>query len=41
MFSSSNSSKWMKECLKLIERKVLYYFKVTSELKRFQGYQEF
>jgi hypothetical protein len=41
MFSGTDSSKWVHECLKMIERKVLYYFNVTSDLKKNQGYQEF
>ena len=39
MFTATNGRKWIHECLKLCERKVLYYFKVTSELKKNQGYQ--
>lgn len=41
MFKNTNESKWLHESLKKIEKKVLYYFKFTYEMKHNQGYEEY
>ena len=41
MFGSSSGRTWRMECLRLIERKLLYYFSFTNELKKNQSLREF
>lgn len=41
MFKGTSKEKWMREGLKIIEKKILYYFDFTTEMKKNRSLQDY
>ena len=41
MFKHTNRQQWERECLKLIEKKVIYYFSFTTIMKQNQSAEDY